>query len=60
MDEYAVWHVYLNRDTFNFGGQEWVVDGECGRDTFPGSWPRDKAVRYYRNGWGFDHKEEEK
>lgn len=55
---YCVWDLHLNKETFNFGGSEWVVDGELGRNFYPGEWPKEKAVRYYKNGWNYDHKED--
>ena len=55
---FTVWDCRLNKNTFNFGGSEWVVDGERGSDTFPGDWPEEKAILYYRHEWGHDHKEE--
>ena len=55
---YSVWDVHLNTETKNWDGREWVVDGERGRDTFPGDWTKEKAVRYYRNRLSIDHKEE--
>lgn len=54
---YAIYDVHLNRNTFNWGGCEWVVDGENGRDTYPGSWDEKKVRKYYRNGWNYKHEE---
>lgn len=52
---YAIYDVHINRNTYNWGGCEWVVDGENGRDTYPGSWDEKKVRKYYRNGWSCDH-----
>lgn len=53
MKGYNVWDHHLNADTKNFGGLEWVIDGENGRRFYPGSWAECKAVRAYRDGYGF-------
>lgn len=50
MKGYTVWDCRLNANTMNFDGLEWVVDGERGRYTFPGSIPECLAVRLYANG----------
>lgn len=47
---YAVWDVHLNRETRNFGGAEWVVDGERGRETYPATISKEDAVALYRKG----------
>ena len=52
---YNIYDVHLNADTRNFGGLEWVIDGERGRDTFPGTWAECKAREYYRRGWDYTH-----
>lgn len=50
MKGYNVWDCHYNSNTKNFGGLEWVVDGECGRKTFPGSMPECLAKRLYAEG----------
>ena len=50
MENYSVYDVRLNCNTANFGGREWVVDGEYGFQTYPGDWPKEKAVESYRRG----------
>lgn len=47
---YSVWDVHLNTDTKNFGGAEWVVDGERGRNTYPATMTKEEAVNLYRKG----------
>lgn len=54
---YVIWNVHKNTETFNFGGAEWVVDGELGRMVYPGNWDKSIACTYYAHGWGYDHKE---
>ena len=55
---YGIYDIHLNSDTYNFGGLEWVVDGEIGRKFYPASWPESKARKYYRNGWSYDHEDQ--
>ena len=55
---YVIWNISLNKNTFNFGGAEWVVDGEIGRMVYPASWDKDVVRTYYSHGWGHSHKEE--
>lgn len=50
-----IWDVRLNGDTKNYGGLEWVIDGEDGRKTYPGCWAECKAREYYLRGWEVDH-----
>ena len=52
---YNIYDVRLNANTHNFGGLEWVVDGERGRDTFPGTWAECTAREYYSKGWAWNH-----
>ncbi len=52
---YTIYDVKLNSRTFNFGGLEWVVDGEIGRMVYPGTWAECVVRTYYSNGWGSDH-----
>ena len=47
---YSVWNTRLVTETHNFGGREWVVDGENGRWNYPGDWPIEKAEEMYRRG----------
>ena len=54
---YLIWDVQVNTRTFNFGGSEWVVDGEIGRMVYPSSWEKSKVCSYYARGWGYDHEE---
>ena len=51
----AIWNVQMNANTFNFGGLEWVVDGEVGRMVYPGSWAECTVREYYRRGWSYIH-----
>ena len=52
---YNVYNSRLNSNTKNFGGLEWVIDGECGRRNYPGTWAECKAIAYYKHGWNADH-----
>lgn len=54
---YTIWNAYLNKETFNFNGSEWVIDGELGRMVYPGNWEKSIALTYYSHGWGYDHEE---
>ena len=54
---YNIYDIHLNYNTHAFDGLEWVVDGERGRDTFPGTWEKEKVIRYYRRGWSWYHVE---
>ena len=54
---YNIYNIRLNSDTNFFDGLEWVIDGENGRMSYPGSWAQCTAVRYYRHGWNWDHRE---
>lgn len=47
---YNVWDCHLNSDTYNWGGSEWVVDGERGRCTYPGFWTMAEAIDAYMKG----------
>ena len=47
---YGVYDVHINHNTKNFGGCEWIVDGENGRLNYPGSWTKEEAVEAYRRG----------
>lgn len=49
-----LYDIHLNRETKNWGGSEWVVDGEDGRETYPGWIEKDDAKWLYRNGEPFD------
>lgn len=51
MDRYwSVLDSHLNADTYNFGGLEWVVDGERGRLVYPGTLPECMVKRMYMEG----------
>lgn len=54
---YIIYDVHMNHKTYNFGGSEWVVDGQIGRMVYPGSWDKSIVCTYYAHGWGFDHRE---
>lgn len=54
---YTIWNVTRNTNTFNFGGAEWVVDGEIGRMVYPGHWDKSTVCTYYSHGWGHTHTE---
>ena len=48
--KYNVWNLYMNTHTLNWDGKEWVVDGENGRWTYPGSLDVAAVVEYYGKG----------
>ena len=50
MKGYTIYDLHENRDTRSFGGHETVIDGERGRDTFPGAWWHEDARDHYRAG----------
>lgn len=51
MDRYwSVYDSHLNADIYNFGGLEWVVDGERGRYSYPGTFPECLVKRMYMEG----------
>jgi len=45
-----IYDIHLNSNTYNFGGLEWVVDGDMGRMVYPGTWAECTARAYYRKG----------
>ena len=48
-----IYRVWLNADTMNFGGLEWVVDGEDGYRNYPGTWAENLAWAFYERGLDF-------
>ena len=48
--KYSVWDAHINTRTFNWGGKEWVVDGENGRWFYPGNLDRAVVIEYYEKG----------
>lgn len=52
--DYNIWNAYLNRNTKNWDGKEWVIDGEIGRMTYPGDLPLATVCEYYKNGKSFE------
>ena len=51
----VIWDIHLNGNTHNYGGLEWVVDGENGRKTYPGTWAECTVREYYAKGWKYNH-----
>ncbi len=49
-DQMQIYNTYLNGDTMNFGGMEWIIDGQCGRWNYPGSYPKEYCERLYKQG----------
>ena len=49
-----IYKIWLNADTQNFGGLEWIVDGEIGRMNYPGTWAECTVRAYYRRGLSYD------
>lgn len=47
---YNIYNTYLNSNTKNYDGLEWVIDGERGRWSYPGTYPREYCERLYRDG----------
>ena len=47
---YTIWDVRKNYRTLNYGGCEWVVDGERGICTYPGFWTKQEAIDAYQKG----------
>lgn len=45
-----IYDVHLNNRTHNFGGLEYVVDGEMGRWTYPATLPECLVRRLYNDG----------
>ena len=51
---FTIYDCHLNGRTMNFGGLEWVVDGERGRRNYPGTWPACLAKMCYQEGLSYD------
>lgn len=51
---YNIYIVYINRNTHNYGGAEWVIDGENGRYTYPATMHEEDARNMYSRGECFD------
>lgn len=49
-DYYNVYDCHLNRNTHNWGGAEWVVDGERGYCTYPPTMTEEEVCRAYQKG----------
>ena len=49
-NSYSVYDVFINKNTFNFGGKEIIVDGEAGRANYPATITKDEARQLYKNG----------
>ena len=47
---YTIYNSFLNTDTHNFNGSEWIIDGERGRDSYPGTYPKEYCERLYQKG----------
>lgn len=50
MKDYNIYDVHETHATRSFGGHAIVVDGERGRDTYPGRWAHCDARRHYGAG----------
>lgn len=50
MEKWNVYDLWLNGNTKNFGGLEWVADGEHGYRTYPGTLPECLVIRLYGEG----------
>ena len=48
---YNIYTMWLNSNTKNYDGCEWIVDGELGFRSYPGTWTPEMVREYYRNGW---------
>lgn len=49
-----IYDLRLNGNTHNFGGLEWIVDGEIGRMNYPGTWAECTVRAYYHRGLAYD------
>ena len=47
---YNVYNSFLNTNTHNFGGMEWIIDGENGKYNYPGTYPEEYCRRLYQKG----------
>lgn len=47
---FNIYDVRENKDTRNFYGHEIVIDGERGREVYPGKWDTSEAKRHYMDG----------
>jgi len=47
---YTIYCVKHNTHTLNYGGEEWVIDGERGFCTYPGYWTKEEAIAAYQRG----------
>ena len=45
---YGVYDCHLNKNTKNWDGAEWVVDGEYGRMSYPTTMTKEQAIDAYR------------
>ena len=54
MSKHAIYHMNLNTETENFGGREWIVDGDMGRWNYPGNWSAETVRQYYADGIAFN------
>lgn len=52
---YEIYNVQLIGGAKKFGGLAWVVDGELGRKTYPGTSGENYVRALYRRGWSWDH-----
>lgn len=48
--KFTVYNVHENMNTKNFFGYELIVDGERGRECYPGKWDPAEAKRHYMRG----------
>ena len=47
---YTIWNVRKETRTTNWGGAEWVVDGERGRQTYPTTMTEKEVREAYQKG----------
>lgn len=50
MANYTIWDISINRNTNNFNGSEWVVDGERGRETYSPDLSKEEVRKLYQEG----------
>lgn len=60
MSKHLIYHMNLNTETENFGGKEWIVDGDMGRWNYPGQWDAATVCKYYEDGIAFNQVEGKK
>ena len=50
IEMYTIWSIRKETRTANWGGAEWVVDGERGRCTYPPTMTEEEVIEAYQKG----------